>query len=184
MPAPVRGGPNEPLVVDLDGTLIREDMLRLALVDILRKSPTRLPTVLLGLAGGRVEFKKRAALAAVVDPARLSYNQRVLQLVRAARQHGREVVLATGSHRLPAALVAEYLGLFDSVLASEGPCNMKGPAKAEALVARYGLTGFDYVGNSHADIPVWQCAQRGFLVNADAGLESRLRRLKLNVEGL
>ncbi len=42
--------------------------------------------------------------------------------------------------------------------------NLKGAAKAAALVERFGEGGFDYVGDTRADLPVWAKAQDAWVV--------------------
>jgi 4-hydroxybenzoate polyprenyltransferase len=71
--------------------------------------------------------------------------------------------------------VAEHLGVFDQVLASDGVSNLAGANKAAALVERYGHGGFDYAGNSAADIEVWQAAGAAWVVNASAAVSERAR---------
>ena len=48
--------------------------------------------------------------------------------------------------------VATHLGLFDEVIASTTGHNLKGAAKAEALVARFSPAGFVYAGDARADL--------------------------------
>ena len=67
-------------------------------------------------------------------------------------------MLATAADRRIAAAVAAHLGLFSAVFASDGKVNLKGQAKADALVQRYGAGGYVYVGDSWADLPVWRDA--------------------------
>jgi 4-hydroxybenzoate polyprenyltransferase len=57
------------------------------------------------------------------------------------------------------------LGLFDEIIASDGHNNIAGKNKATVLVDRFGKHQFDYVGNSSADIPVWESARKGIVVN-------------------
>lgn len=42
--------------------------------------------------------------------------------------------------------------------------NLKGAAKAAALVAQFGAGGFDYAGDSCADLPVWLEARHAIMV--------------------
>jgi 4-hydroxybenzoate polyprenyltransferase len=49
---------------------------------------------------------------------------------------------------------------------------LAGPHKSTALVARYGERGFDYAGNSVADLPVWEHARHAIVVNASSQLQS------------
>jgi 4-hydroxybenzoate polyprenyltransferase len=63
--------------------------------------------------------------------------------------------------------IAARLELFDEILASDGQRNLKGPTKAAALVERYGTRGFDYVGDSRADLPVWREAREAVVIGSD-----------------
>lgn len=166
-----------PLVVDLDGTLLRGDLLAESYLAFLRRRPLCLLAPFLWLWRGRAAMKSRLAAAAAVDIANLPYDEGVLALIDAARDEGRPVVLATASDSALARQVADHLGRFDRVLASDGRDNLKGVAKAALLTGLYGHRGFDYVGNSHADLPVWQAAATAFVANPAPGLLRRVRRL-------
>jgi hypothetical protein len=61
---------------------------------------------------------------------------------------------------------AEYLGVFDEVIASDGQTNLRGASKAEALRQRFGAGGFAYAGNDATDFPVWDSASEAVVVNA------------------
>jgi 4-hydroxybenzoate polyprenyltransferase len=91
------------------------------------------------------------------------------------RAHGRTIVLATAADERGARAVADHLGLFDDVIASDGKTNLKGVAKARALAARF-PEGFVYAGDSAADLAVWRAARRPILVNASEGLTHKVKR--------
>ncbi|MCC7049771.1 MAG: UbiA family prenyltransferase [Alphaproteobacteria bacterium] len=173
--APALGGRRPPLCVDLDGTLIRSDTLVEGIGNLLGdwRAWIRLP---LSLARGRAALKQHVADAASFDAALLPYDQSMLAMIRAARAEGREVALVTAADRRIADAVADHLGLFDTVLASDGALNLKGRAKAEALVGRYGEKGFVYAGNDASDLAIWRRAAAAVVVNAPAGLVARARR--------
>ena len=61
--------------------------------------------------------------------------------------------------------VADNLSLFDSVIASSREVNLAGAQKEARLTAEFGDHGFDYAGNSRADLAVWAHARRAILVN-------------------
>jgi 4-hydroxybenzoate polyprenyltransferase/phosphoserine phosphatase len=155
-----------PLVVDLDGTLIFSDLLWEALVLFLKKSFLRAWLLPVWLMQGKVAFKERLAAEVELDPAALPYDRKLIELIRDEREQGREVVLATGSHTRFAGFIADHLKLFDKVLATGGGTNLTAHNKARALVALYGEGGFDYVGNSSADVPVWQASRAAYSVTA------------------
>lgn len=144
-----------PLVVDLDGTLIHSDLLWESIALFLKKNFLRAWLLPFWLLSGKVAFKERLAREVELDPSALPYDKTVLALVRAARARGRTVVLATGAGRRFADQVAAHLGLFDLVLATGDGVNLTSHDKARALEALYGRQGYDYIGNSRADLPVW-----------------------------
>jgi len=153
-----------PLCVDLDGTIIRSDLLLETLFASLPVDPGLVLHLPLLLARGRAALKSVLASRVRLDPALYPYNEAVVSFLREQRGQGRRIVLATASHRLLAEPIAQHLGLFDAVFATEGDTNLKGVRKAEQLVGRFGEGGFDYIGNSAADKPVWQHARHALSV--------------------
>ncbi|QOY93856.1 UbiA family prenyltransferase [Massilia sp. UMI-21] len=144
-----------PLVVDLDGSLIHSDLLWEAIVLFLKKNILRAWLLPFWLLAGKAAFKERLAREVELDPAALPYDAVVLALVRAERERGRRIVLATGSQRRFAEQIAGHLGLFDLVLATGDGINLTSHNKARRLAELYGAQGYDYLGNSRADLPVW-----------------------------
>ena len=161
-----------PLCVDLDGTLIRSDTLHEALLLLARRSPRTLPALPLWLAGGKAKLKHLVAERVQLHSQSLPYCEDVLSLIREARQNGRPVVLVTAAPARIAHSIAGELGLFDDVLTSDESVNLSRHRKAAELLARYGPQGFDYVGNSADDLPVFEQCRRAFLVSS----KQRLRR--------
>jgi hypothetical protein len=100
----------------------------------------------------------------------------LLAYLREQKASGRKLVLATASDESVAYAVAEFLDLFDEVIASDGEHNLKGEAKARALVARFGLKGFSYVGNDSSDVAVWKVARSAVVVNASRAVDHEVGR--------
>ena len=144
------------LAVDLDGTLLCGDLSYLSLRSLLRRNPLYLLLFPLWVLSGKAAFKRQLASRVEIDPAGLRYHPDILDYVRAERASGRRTILATGSDHALADPIAEHLGCFDEVLASDGRHNRTGPGKREALVERYGVGGYDYIGNSKVDVPGWR----------------------------
>lgn len=164
-----------PLVVDLDGTLLRSDLLHESLFALVRQHPGLALAPLAWVWGGRAAFKARIAQHAALDATSLPYDAAVLDLLRAEKSKGRRLVLATASFESYARAVAAHLDLFDEVIASSATHNLKAAAKRDALLDRYGEKGFDYIGNDWADVPVWAAARQAYLVNPSSGVERRAR---------
>jgi 4-hydroxybenzoate polyprenyltransferase/phosphoglycolate phosphatase-like HAD superfamily hydrolase len=161
-----------PLAVDLDGTLIRTDLLHEALVRLMTRAPWLLPMALLKLMRGRSVLKAWLAERVEIDAAGLPYHPQLLDWLRSQHAAGRTLVLATASPRRYAEAVAAHLGLFSQVMASDAAHNLKGGNKAAALTAAFGEKGFHYAGDSRADLAVWQRAGGAVVV---APSEARVR---------
>jgi len=169
-----------PLCVDLDGTLISTDTLWECVLWMLRRRPWLLLIAPFWLLGGRASFKRRVAASVTLDPAALPYRTDLVEALKRIKTSGRKLVLATAADHAIADGIAQHLGLFDEVLASDGHANLKAGAKRERLAHAFGQSGFDYVGDSHADLSVFERATRGFLVGSSARVEA-LARNKGNV---
>ncbi|RWL47998.1 MAG: UbiA family prenyltransferase [Mesorhizobium sp.] len=156
-----------PLAVDLDGTLVATDLLWEGLFILLKKNPLYFLLLPLWLTGGPARLKQEISLRVDIDPASLPYRQELIDRLRAEHREGRVIVLATGTPRKFAESIAAHLGIFDRVLATDGPTNMTSGRKCAALVAAYGDAGFDYAGNSRHDLKVFDAARNALVVAPD-----------------
>jgi len=159
-----------PLIVDLDGTLIHSDMLHETTLGLIKAEPFSIFRLPFWLSRGKANLKRRIGNQVQIDPASLPYNLDFVEWLRGQRASGRRLVLCTASDQSIADSIASYLGIFDDVMASDGMINLAGPNKAKALVDRFGERGFDYAGNSVADLSVWEHARRAVVVNASSQL--------------
>jgi len=159
-----------PLVVDLDGTLIKTDLLWESLARLLRRNPFWLFPVLFWWTRGRALLKHKLAARVKIDPATLPYNELFLKFLREQNAAGRKIILATASDLQMAKPVADHASLFDEVLGSDGKTNLRSGNKLKALVEKFGERGFDYAGNSSADLAVWRGAREAIVVNASRAL--------------
>lgn len=166
-----------PLVVDLDGTLLRTDLLLESGLVFIRQHPLQAWKPLQWLARGKAELKSGLAQAVALDVTSLPYDHRVITLIKEEKAKGRTVILATASHRSYADAIAAHLGLFDRVLATDAGRNLSAHAKRDALVSEFGEKGFDYAGNSRDDLPVWAAAQHAYVVSSESGVEAQVKKL-------
>ncbi len=163
LPGAVRN--SVPLVVDLDGTLLRTDSLIESIFVLLRRKPLSLFEIPLWLAKGAAYFKHRLSRLALPDIETLPYRGDLLSFLRQQKADGRYLVLATAADIALASEIARHIGVFDRVIASDGVVNLRGRRKSERLVAEFGLRAFDYVGSSRSDRPVWGAAHGALLVS-------------------
>jgi len=161
--------------VDLDGTLVRSDLLLESLWALLRRKPLFALWLPLWWARGRARLKHEIAQRASVDVTLLPYREELLTRLRAERARGRRLVLATASDSLLADSVARHLGVFDEIIASNGEVNLKGPVKRDALTTRFGERGFDYIGDASADRVVWSSSRESWLVGVSPRTVAQLR---------
>ena len=164
-----------PLCIDIDGTLLNSDLLLESALAQVKQAPPSMLRWPCWLAGGKARLKAEIAARVELDIATLPYNPELLAFLCEQKGQGRILVLVTASHRRFAEPIADHLGLFDEVLATDGDRNLAGPRKAKTLVERYGECGFDYAGNSAVDLAVWKHARRALVVNASASLAYQAR---------
>ena len=181
--APNLAMPRELLVVDLDHTLVKGDLLVEQILVVLRTRPFvlfRAVAALVRQGGNRAVFKDVIASAAEVDVPNLPYRDSVLQLIDSERRRGATIVLASASHHDVVKRIARHLGRFDRVLASTDH-NLKGRRKLEAIRQAFPGEPFAYVGDSAADRPIWSECGRAIAVNPSAPLRRWLKSLSVPV---
>ncbi len=152
------------LAVDLDGTLVRTDLLIESLLALLKRTPFCIFILPLWLLKGKAYFKQQIACRVALDVSVLPYRQDLLDYLKAQRAEGRTIVLATACDMQIARQVADHLKLFDSIFASDGITNLSGAAKRNRLVTEFGEKGFDYAGNHRNDRVVWASARKAIVV--------------------
>ncbi|MHA3736454.1 UbiA family prenyltransferase [Pseudomonas sp. Eth.TT006] len=176
-PATVSCAASTPFVVDLDGTLLKSDLLFECAVSFFRNNPLQCLKPLAWLRHGKAYLKERLAQATDIDVTTLPYDPDVLWMIETQRNCGRKIVLATASHHSLAVRIAEHLQVFDEVLGTTLERNLSGTCKRDVLVASYGERGFDYVGNAFDDLPIWHSARQAYIVNPLPGVERAARHL-------
>lgn len=170
------------LVIDLDGTLVRTDMLYESFFASATEGIKHYWSVLQSLRRGKAPLKAYLARVGVIDCKLIPFNQQVLDFARKAKKEGRPVYLATASDRQHADAIASFLGFFDGVFASDGEVNVSGETKARQLTERFGKGAFDYIGNSTADLAIWRCARKSYVVGDKGALTRRARALGIEIE--
>ncbi|KPK52780.1 MAG: hypothetical protein AMJ59_26540 [Gammaproteobacteria bacterium SG8_31] len=165
------------LFVDLDGTLIRTDLLIESVLSLVKQNIFYLFLLPVWLLNGRAYLKQQIADRVNIDPVTLPYREKLLEIIRKRRATGTPVILVTASPLKFANAVAHHLGVFDRVLASSGDTNLKGSKKLEVIRRNSGGNSFDYAGDSKSDLKVWTDASCAIVVNPATALLRRVRRL-------
>jgi 4-hydroxybenzoate polyprenyltransferase len=137
----VNGPPlSRPLLVMLDGVLVRSGLLWECLLAFLKQDLRRIWMLPLWLLRDRARFARRLYAAAAIDAATLPYDRALLARLAAERASGRRIVLAAGASPPFARRVAAHLGLFDLVLA-EAPDRPAGAHDYDIVDAAHAATG-------------------------------------------
>lgn len=171
-----------PLVIDLDGTLVRTDLLYESYFNTVANGPVHHWAIFRNLLKGKAPLKAYLASVSTLDYKTLPYDAAVLDLISAARREGRPIYLATASDQRHAEAVAEHLGGFDGVIASDGVHNLSSQQKADRLVATFGAKNFDYVGDRAADLAAWSQAETAYAIGARGSVLRKLRQSHGHVE--
>ncbi len=164
------------LCVDLDGPLIRGDLLWECLISLLKVRPLSLLKVPFWLLRGKAHLKTQLARRSRIDVNSLPYRRDVVEFLKERHAAGCRLVLVTACARELAVPIAEFLGIFDSCFASSEHENLKGRSKAEFLRQKFGEGGFEYLGDSPADLAVWRLSAAAHVVGKQ-GLATRAGRV-------
>ncbi len=166
---------NIPLVLDVDGTFLKTDLLYESFWAGLGQAP--LATLAAAFRYFTRPARLKAELAKIVDLRTdlMPVNPEVAEAAMEALKSGREVTLASASNEGLVEELAKDYGLSPQVFASSATKNMKGSTKARALVAAYGSQGFDYAGNAPVDRAIWAEARTALVVGYTSAARSLVR---------
>jgi 4-hydroxybenzoate polyprenyltransferase/phosphoserine phosphatase len=166
------------LCVDLDGTLVKSDTLVDSALALARHRPASLLQLPGWVLQGKAALKRHLTAAVTLDVAHLPYNRELLQYLEQQHASGRPIYLATAADTVLAQRIADHLGLFSGVLASDGTTNLAGHNKLAAFRQRFG-ENFCYIGNARPDLPLLQVCHEPMTANPTSGLRSALRTGKI-----
>lgn len=189
-PMPMMDAPHPPgempdqavLVVDLDGTLVRSDMLHESFWSAFGRNWRSPFQAIAALMGGRAALKRMLAERSQVDVTTLPYDEVVLDHIRDWRASGGRTALVTAADQALADRISAHLGLFDETHGSNGQTNLKGSAKAAFLTEHFGAGRFAYMGDHAADLAVWAESGAIITVNAKPDVARRAEALGKPIE--
>ncbi len=159
---------DRPLCVDLDGTLVATDTLWESVLHLVLRNPLMVLVVIRWALQGKATLKQAVAERVRRDPSTWPYRPDVIDYLKSQKRAGRRLVLATGAPAEVANGIARHLDLFDDVFCTNGDVNLTATDKRDLLVERFGQGGFDYVGDSRDDIPVFEAAHTSLVIAPDA----------------
>ena len=165
---------NKILFVDLDGTLIKEDLSNLAFMDYLKKKPLKtLYHLIVFLFKGKPYLKEIISKDFRVPVESLTFNKGALDYVRDIKNRHRVVYLISGSHQILVDQFQDHLKIFFEAFGTNKKFNMVGQNKVKFINESLNINNFDYFGNSKKDLPIWNYCKRIIYTN----VSDQLRRV-------
>jgi 4-hydroxybenzoate polyprenyltransferase len=104
------------IAVELDGTLVKTNLLLELLLGLIRQKPSLLFFLPFWSLRGKGHLKRQLDLRVLLDPATLPFRTGLIEYIRAERAEGRATILAADADPLLARRVASHLAIFDGVL--------------------------------------------------------------------
>lgn len=171
-----------PLVLDVDGTLLRTDLLFETFWAALGEDVRATLRTVAKRIGSPAHLKAELAAIAMPTIDLLPLRDSILALARSAEQEGRPVHLVSGSDQHLVDALAARLDLPGPHFGSHPPTNLTGAAKSAFLKEQFGVGGFDYAGNDRSDLHAWQLARKVIAVDPTSELKKHLQALGKPVE--
>lgn len=166
-----------PLFVDLDGTVIKSDMLFESFLWLLKHRPWTLLLTPLWLLRGRANLKYEIASRAQPSIESLPLNPQFMEFLKKQSGSGRELILISASDERVTQSVADHLGLFDRAFGGDAENNLKGQKKLQRIRSLCGASPFAYAGDDAADLVIWQSAAQLITVNAKSAIRKKIDAL-------
>ena len=114
-----------------------------------------------------------------IKPELLPYNLTVINFLQKEFNNGRKIILATASLKSVAVNIAAIYPVFSEVYGTENKINLKGKKKLEKLIKQFGICGFDYIGNSRADLVIFKSSRFSYLVNPSERLKIKTGKVSI-----
>jgi len=173
----VQNSISEPtLYVDLDGTVIKTDILYESILLLLKKNFFQALLIPFWLLKGKANLKHQLAQRVNIPVELLPLNTEFHDYLQKEVERGRNIVLISASNSMPVRQVSDHLGLFIDAMGSDEDHNLKSKNKVTRILQLNPEMGFSYAGNSRDDIPVWAEAAEVILVNCEKSLTESLSR--------
>jgi phosphoserine phosphatase len=172
---------NRILFVDLDGTLIKEDLSNLAFVNCLKKTPIMLFFYLIVFFfKGKSYLKEKISKSYIVPIDKLNFNKAAFDYIKEVKNRHRVVYLISGSHQLLVDQIDRHLRIFFESFGSTINFNMVGKNKVRFINNKLKITEFDYLGNSSQDLPIWEYTKKIIYTNVSKDLRIIINNSKLD----
>lgn len=154
---------DSPLYVDLDGTLIKSDMLFESFLAAIKDNILVLFLAILWFFKGKAYLKYRLFKASKLNVGTIPLNPETYEFLTAEKAKGRSIFLATASNENIAEAFVETYPIFSGYIASSDTHNLKGANKLAKIIEQEKT--FSYMGNSIEDYELFEHADESYLVS-------------------
>ena len=172
---------NKILFVDLDGTLIKEDLSNLAFSYSFKNNPLKtIFYLLLYFFKGKAYLKYNISKDFSIPFENLTFNKAAFDFIRGVKNRHRTVYLISGSHQILVDQMARYLNIFFESFGTKDDFNMVGSNKVKFIKENLNIHDFDYLGNSLKDLPIWENTGKIIFTNVSHKLKKIIEKKKLS----
>ena len=172
---------NKILFVDLDGTLIKEDLSDMAFFHSLKNYPFKtLFYLFIFLFKGKSYLKEKISKNFVIPLADLTFNKAALDYIREVKNRHRVLYLISGSHQKLVDQMDKFFNIFFESFGTKDNFNMVGENKVKFIKENLNIHDFDYLGNSKKDLPIWEYTQNIIYTNASNNLKKIINSKNYN----
>jgi len=172
------------LFVDLDKTLIKSDFLLESFVRYFSKNIFA-PILCLGvlITKGKVGLKEFLSNKSDISVENLPYNQQVLDAIYQWKENcpKEKVILISATHQDVIERIACHLKCFDVWYGTDNE-NLKSEIKLKKIKDLTEGERFTYIGDSFADLVIWENAKKCYLVNPSKNLLKAVTKINDSIE--
>jgi len=162
-----------PLFVDLDGTLIKTDLLLESVLLLVKRNPFSLFLMVFWLLKGRTNLKHQLAQRVEISCENLPLNTEFFDYLQKQLEDGRDLILISASNEKPVRAISNHFGFFIDAIGSDKDINLKAENKLLRIIHLTPDEIFSYAGNSKADVPIWNEASDVIAVNCTIELANK-----------
>lgn len=169
------------LYVDLDGTVIKTDLLLESILLLLKKNLFQALLIPIWLLKGKANLKYQLSKRVHIPVELLPLNTEFHAYLKEEVERGRNIVLISASNQVPVRQLSDHLGLFIDAMGSDEDHNLKSTNKLTRILQLDPQGEFIYAGNSKDDLAVWSEASEVILVNCKGSLANSLQHGSENI---
>lgn len=172
------------LFVDLDKTLIKSDYLFESFVNCFSQNIfAPIVSIYIFLIHGKVGLKKFLFENSVISVANLPYNQDVLDVIGKWKKKfpDEKVILISATYYKAISQIANHLKCFDEFYGTKNT-NLKSKVKLKKINEVAKNKNFFYIGDSFADLPIWENAKKCYVVNPSSSLLKKIKIRNRSIE--